>query len=404
MDNNLEILLGSQKNINSNNVDNYTKVELTNNVSEITEFTVNDVVNSTDVFDDEREANQIYRIYGKIEWLSILNGLKNDISTSSNNYTELKDFFNPTYDSTAKSLLNSFNFYLIRPAESGYTKITTSSDGIENYVRYFKVVATPQDFEIFPAGFSNNVFGEQTYGFSFKKDFDISTYFDGFGFPITELYLFPQYIPKINGNGVSETMSATTWTSGSTNKINYVPMTLSIDDYITALGGTKIGDIVEYNKTEFTQTQNTEQTIYISTQYIDSETLSKKIVWTFNPFISLRLRYLDGVKNNANTGNTSYEIVDSIPSYATKLDDNGNYVWRDILSQGYVDPLTGLGVDYPFINGKQYMFSTIVFSIVPDLININTKTVFNEISYSQNATGINKTPITELDNIGKPCQ
>jgi hypothetical protein len=392
MDNNVEILLGSQKNINSINVNNYVKLELTNNISEITEFTVNGVVNSTEVFDVEREANPNYRIYGKIEWLSILNGLKS-------NYNKLEDFFNPTYDSTAKNITNSFNFYLVRPAETGYTYINNTI----KYIRYFKIVATLNDFEIFPAGFSNNVYGEQTYSFSFKKDFDVSNYFDNFGFPLTELFLYLQYIPKINGNGVTETMSATTWTSGGSSKIIYPTINLNIGDYIKTTTGAKIGDIVEYDKNEYLQTQVSGQTIYISTEYKISG-VSKKLVWKFNPFIPFQLRYFDNSINNVNTGDTSYEIVNSIPSYATKLDNNGNYVWRDILSQGYVEPLTGVGVDYPFINGKRYLFSTIIFSIQPDLNNINTKTVFNEISYSNNTININKTPLTELNNIGKPCQ
>ena len=76
MDKKIEILLGSEKNINSVNVDAYGKIELVRNTSELNEFTVNDVVNSTEQFDAEREANQIYRLYGRIEWLSLLNGLK----------------------------------------------------------------------------------------------------------------------------------------------------------------------------------------------------------------------------------------------------------------------------------------------------------------------------------------
>ena len=395
MDNSVEILLGSQKNINSVNVDNYTKIELTNKKSEINEFTVNDVVNSTEVFDTERNSNAIYRIYGRIEWLSLLNGL-------TGNYSILQDFFYPAYDSTAKTILNSFDFYLVRPASSGYTNITNTT----YYKRFFEVIATNNDFEIYPAGFSNNVYGEQIYSFNFKSDFDVSSYFDEFGFPATELYLYGQYKTKINGNNIAETMSATTWvtSTGKQTKIIFPSISLNVGDFVQTSTGAKIGDMIDYNADEFLQTQISGQTIYISTEYKNTFNQSKKIIWKYNPFISLRLRYFDDVISTANTGSTSYDIVNSIPNYATKIDNNGNYVWRNILQQGYLDPATGIGVNYPFINGRRYLFSTIIFGMQPDLNDINTKTVFNEISYSKNATNINITPISNLNNIGAPCQ
>ena len=61
MDRLVEILLGSQKNSKSINVDNYERVELFNNVSELTEYDVFDRVNATEVFDNERENNANYR-------------------------------------------------------------------------------------------------------------------------------------------------------------------------------------------------------------------------------------------------------------------------------------------------------------------------------------------------------
>lgn len=400
MDKKLEILLGSQKNINSVNVDTYNKLELFNNVSELTEFDVNDVVNATEVFDAEREANPNYRIYGKIEYLSLLNGLKNDQINTVNNYKLLEDFFSPTYTSTSKNIINSFNFYLVKPAISGYTGI----NGSISHVRYFQVVATPSDFEIYRAGFSNNVYGELSYAFNFKKDFDVSQYFDNFNFPVTELFLFAQYIPKNNGYGTPETLKYTKWSSsGVLTKETYAPTVLNIGDFIKTGTGAKIGDLIEYNKEEFFQTQLSGQTVYISTTYKKSNT-NEVLVWKFNPYIPLRLRYLSDDKNNANTGSTSYDVVNSIPDYATSLDNVGNVVWRDILPQGYVEPLTGVGVDYPFLNKRRYLFSTIVFSISPDLLDSNTLDAFTQIWYSRNATNLNMTPLTDLNNIGKPCQ
>jgi len=104
--------------------------------------------------------------------------------------------------------------------------------------------------------------------------------------------------------------------------------------------------------------------------------------------------------------------VERIPDYAKMIEADGKYVWRDILPQGYIDPITNLGVDYPFFNKRRYLFEAIVFDVPPNLTtdtltkHQNTLDVFDEIKYYNSATTIDLTPNSEddLDNIGKPCQ
>ena len=532
MDNKVEILLGSEKNINSINVNGYGKIELTNNVSELTEFTVNDIVNATEVFDAEREENQVYRIYGRIEYMSLLNGLKT-------NYSILKDFFNPQYTGNSKSILNSFDFYLVAPSSgTTYTEITNTN----YHKRSFDVIAGKDDFEIYNAGFSNNIYGEQVYGFSFKSDFDVSNFYDKLGFPLTELFLYAQYKQQTLP---AEQISYTTWstTTGLPSKVTLNKKDLVVGDNVETNNGTDINDIIEYIPEEYFQSQISSQTFYIRTPY---NLGSQWLEWSYNPLIPFKLRYLDGVvsvaklaqivesattlnvipisspsnqlnaikstKQILSTGSTNiiqwsaqtstyfdwipsngrlefqhsgtYEIdfktqiylpdgtdkyiaityleqyngsewdeIDDttrkylitnamqgmnivmefddgdeirirtrlipnpderrmflIPDYALMLVDDGKYVWRNILPQGYIDPITNLGVDYPFFNKRRYLFEPIVFEVVPnltedeDLEHPNTQEVFKEISYHQNTTTINITPITDLDDIEKPCQ
>jgi len=529
MDIKSKILLGSQKNINSINVDNYEIIELTNNVSELTEFTVNDVVNSTEVFDAEREANQVYRIYGRIEYLSLLNGIKN-------NYSELKDFFDPQYSGNSKNLKNSFRFYIVAP-HSGltYTHIINT----DKYKRTFFVLTNENDIEIYNAGFTNNVYGEQVFSFSFKVDFDISEYYDFFGFPLTELFLYIQYIKASN-----EEMFYTTWSTGTglPFKPTLTTKILQKGDDLEDASGNKIVDIIEYLPENYIQTQVSGQTFFIRTPYVDG--VQKWLEWAYNPLIPFRLRYFDSVVStaklpeiventttldisvsgttnptqiinlkkikkqsittnlgtirdwenntssyytwNATTGeltflnNGTYEIrfktqiylpnetdkyigetyfmdgfgieipntrrkyqisnkvegtnfvysfvagdkikiriqlipnpeirkVNIIPDYALMRPTSGKYVWRDILPQGYIDPLTGEGVDYPFFNKRRYLFSAIILDVYPNLSTddwneyLNSITTFSEISYIKNAENIDKTPLTELNDIGKPC-
>ena len=381
MDEKVQILLNSTKNIASVDVDNYEKLEIVNKTSQIMEYDVKNALSATEIFDAEREANDTYRIYGRIEYLSLLNGLKL-------NYTKLEDFFLPTGNS--KNISNSFNFYLLK-AGTGYTQVI--SGGTIFWVRYFEVIATPSDFELYYAGFTNNVYGEQIYAFNFNKDFDITPYADAFNFPATELFLYPQYIPKPNGMSPQqlETMQYTFWnTNGVPVKAAFTPTSLNIGNRI-------YGDLIEYSKPLFLQFQKSPQTYYISTPY-DAGTLQ----WKYNPFISLRLRYFNDSLNQANTGTTSYAQASSIPYYATSIGD-GNYVWKDILPQGYIDPITNLGVDYPFINKKRYLFSTIILDVSPNLNNPNTLKAFRKIKFGT-PNILNTKPISDLNNIGKPCQ
>jgi len=532
MNNKVEILLGNQKNINSVNVDNYERFELTKKESRITEFNVNDVVNATEIFDDERENNSIYRIYGRIEYLSLLNGLKSS-------YNKLVDFFNPQKTGNTKTIFNSFDFYLVTPADSDYTNISNTN----NYKRSFKVLTNKDDFEIYNAGFTNNVFGDQVYIFSFKSDIDVNNLYDVFGFPITELFLYVQY--KKSG---TETLSFIKWSTSTGNKSKATLdfKTLNVGDIVETNASYNINDIVEYNKNEFLQEQIDNQKFYIKTNYLDGST-TKTLEWSYNPFISFRLRYLDSVLStaklsnivedttffnvyrtnnpsnkinltkslkqnlntttktisnwdsqsntyfnfNSNTGilkflnSGTYEInfktqiylsddtdkyiaeiyleksnngttwskisgttrnfydnnsiegiiltnyfssgqyirvrvglipnpnerkVENIPDFATIIEESGKYVWRDIVRQGYIEPLSDIGVDYPFFNGKRYLFSPTVFSVVPNLSKLsfdthaNTISVFSEMSFTDDATTIEEKPITELNDIGKPCQ
>jgi hypothetical protein len=391
MDIQSQILLNSQKNVNSVNADMYEKLTLSNKIKEINEFDVKGVVNASEQFDIEREANAIYRIYGRIEYMSLLNGLKT-------NYTQFQDFFTPIKFGNLKNIINSFNFYLVTPT-TGYTQILNTN----NYIRYFKVIATSNQFDIYPAGFSNNVYNEQTYAFNFNVDIDISNYYDNFNFPVTELYLYAQYKVNSNGNGQSEYLNIITWdASGNASNIPITTTSFNIGDVISSAENIKISDIVTYDMPNFLQTQYSGQTFYITTQFISGIT-TQRFIWKYNPLISIRLRYLTDSLYTANSGNTSYEITSSIPDYATLI-SGGNYVWRNIMPEGYIDPLTGIGTNYPFVNERRYLFTPIILDIIPDLDDPYTLAMFNDIFITKNETNSTIKPTSDINNINKPCQ
>lgn len=396
MDVSNEILLSRNRNINSIDVDLYGKIELNNNVLEINEYNVRNVVNATELFDAERSASEVYRIYGRIEFLSMLNGLVNE-------YPVFSDFFNSNENSlTHKNILNSFDFYLVRPC-TGYTKIGSV---IENtWVRYFEVIATPKEFDIYPAGYSNNLFNEQGFAFNFNVDIDVSSSFDEFGFPMTELFLYAQYKKSpIYDSSFIEYLSMTTWNSHALPIIGqYDTIDLNIGDVLKNSQGVKIGDVVSYDKKNYLQTQSSQQEYYISIPYIDISSTAHRLVFKYNPFTPIRLRYLSDSVYNVNTGTTSYDLLQSIPTFATNIGD-GNYVWRNIMPEGYYDPLTGVGTNYPFVNRCRYLFTSILLSVIPDMNDNWTNLRLNEIYFNENKINFNTLPTGDIDNIGKPCK
>ena len=399
MDEKLQILLGSAKNVNSVNVDNYARIELTNKLEEITEYNINSSLSASDVFDAEREASEVYRIYGKIEYFSLLNNLKNVGTLPS-----LDDFFIPYYPSastltnTSKTLLNSFKFKLLRPSNTGYTNITIEGDN-SYYIRDFEVVS--DDIDIYPAGYSNNVFNEQTYCFNFNEDINVENFmqnitFDnytgGTGLPVTELYLFAEYIPDQNN-----TKKYTVWdNSGVSSRLDY-------DNTSNVYR-----DIIKFSKDEFSIDNHLNQIHYIYTKYNKGVGIDG-LVWKYNPLIPFKLRYFSDSISTANINDVSYEETSKIPYYALKeneppLADNGKRIWRDILPQGYIDPISNIGVNYPFVNNRRYLFSNVILDIVPDLSDpySNTYDVFKNLNfYDPNL--IHTQPTSGLNNLGNPC-
>jgi hypothetical protein len=392
LENQLEIQLGQYKNAFSVNADNYNKISLSQKVSEITEYDIRNILNVSGIFEEERQSTNVYRIYGKIQFLSLLNGLSNDYGYVYDLFLQKKI--------NIKNIVNSFDFYLLK-AGTGYTycsgATTISGSSSHKYVRYFDVIATPNDFEIYPIGFSNNVFGEQDYAFNFNSTFNIDTYLDNFGFPATELFLYPVYKVKQNKWGTPEVLRTTIFDiSGNTSVTPFYYTSFNVGDRI-------YGDLINYVESEFFQSVEKNQTYYISMPLASgtTTTIGIYVSWKYNPFISVRLRYFNDDLETANISGTSYAEVSSIPYYATYLGD-GNYTWRNILDQGYFDPFTGLGVDYPFVNKKRYLFQYTILDVIPNLDDPTTLSVFKEINFP-NGVPISHTPISPLTNAGKPC-
>lgn len=375
MDIKTTLQLGEKKFQEAVNVDYYQQLTLTNEKKPLIEYDIRNVLDVSDTFNNERQQTQDYRIYGRIEYLSLLNGL---IST----YSTLEDFFYPQLTGNSKNLLNSFDWYLVQP-HTGYTSL-----GNDRYIRNFKVLTKRNDFDIYKSGFFVNIYGQQQYLFNFKKDCNVEGLLDALHFPITDVYLYPVY--KIDAVK-PEIMQRLVFPSGSKTSFTYTPE-YNVGDVI-------YGDYIAYDSENYNYDVLSAQTYFITCPYDGN---SKQLVFKYNPFIKVTLDVLSSEVEQVNISGTSYEDISRIPYYAIPSTNNdGNYIWRDILPKGFFDPIDGQGVNFPFINQKHYVFKNYLLSVIPDLTHPNTNQVFSEIKYKDNEKLYSFT--NTLNNLGKLC-
>jgi hypothetical protein len=182
--------------------------------------------------------------------------------------------------------------------------------------------------------------------------------------------------------------------SGNTIITGFTPTSLTTGDIIE-------GDVIEYDKFNFLQTVTNEQEYYIYTP-CDSGATSIEIKWKYRPFIPIQIRVFNNEVERVNLTGSSTEDIQTVPIYATPIDNFGNVVWRNLLDKGFFDPLTEDGTAFPFVNQRHYVFDNYLLNIVPDLDDSTTEEVFTQIKFQQNEI-LNILPITKPFNFGDPC-
>lgn len=68
--------------------------------------------------------------------------------------------------------------------------------------------------------------------------------------------------------------------------------------------------------------------------------------------------------------------IDQIPPYSLTDTGNNQVKWRDILSPGFIEPNSGKGFDFPFINGHHYVFNKATVFMRPNIASYNTFRLF----------------------------
>lgn len=375
MENTIQIQLGESKYVDSVNEDQFIPISLECDIALLTEYGIDNVLNVNDQYELERQSSTTYRIYGEMEYLSILNNIKS-------NYTNLEDFF--TVNENGKNIFNSFEFYIVKQNNS-YANIYLAGNA---YLRYFEKISDIS-INILPAGYSKNVFNEKTYVYIANNLINIdnktltgTTNTNQPYFPITDLYLYCKYVPN---NG--ETLEY----YDVQNSVYY--------PYVTEDIYNMNGDVILWDKSEYTQTEYISLTHRITSIYTNYSGGTSSLEWEYNPLIKIPIDILSDDLTTVISGGTN-DYDDPIPSYATLL-DNGNYVWREIEEKGFVNPLTNNTINPPFTNNSHYIFNKLKLFVTPNLLHDNTNYVFNMISsLSQKDLG-NK--INNLDGLNNKC-
>lgn len=263
------------------------------------------------------------------------------------------------------------------PLTLNYRKL----DGIpsEYYVRKFEILTELKDYEIYNGAYERTIFTDQysnrSYLFHFNKDIDINGLRDNLGRPLTELYVtitrrssYGKSIDYYNGwssvtsffennkhvvtqQGINENLILETlsfWQDTDNNSSGTIQS--------PSVGDKLVGDFVEFNRAELLERKLSDIIYRFRPVELDPVSTPSNAVYTSNregyyyyPHNKIE------IKKFSNTIEISPQKDNEIyPDYVIS-DNNGNFIWRDILDIGFFE-FDGNGIDYPFVNGTHYLY------------------------------------------------
>ena len=296
----------------------------------------------------------------------------------------------------------------------------------EYYVRRNKILTNVEDSILLNAGFEQNIFnsktknepailtpnnlqrtsikeGSQSYTLSFNKDIDINGLIDNQKRPLLELYFttiwkgyfgwtntlkqgYEFNLPLVNGT------PSLWWNLNNVNSnanipfgIYFSPAPLSQGPFIYQENLVK-DDIIDGDYCEYNGYQQTERVISRFNHKFTFNSLfftldtnasqDNQFGYFYTPHNPIVIRRMSDYIEEGNAIN-----VLGIPNYAYYSNLSNSFRWRDIYPYGFLDP-DGIGVDYPFINGKHYPFVNTIFRLIPEgPVGVRTANQFiNEIA------------------------
>lgn len=301
----------------------------------------------------------------------------------------------------------------------------------EYYIRRHKIITDPSCTVLTNSGFEQNIFDaspkfqiyaltpqqqfkstikedSQSYNLTFNCDIDVSLYRDNQKRPLTQLFFttlwrgyfgWTQRIRQgwdFNIPLRTNAQPQPWWDNANLNNVSTVPFASYNSNGVGPFiynnflfsGDTIDGDYCEWNNYD-----QTERVISIYTHKIKFnqnwfQVISNSLPPTntygyfYSPHSPIQIRQFSSYVEEG-----SASIVADIPDWAYFSKLSNSFRWRDIYSYGIVDE-DGLGVDYPFLNGKHYPYVNTIFRLTPENFNIPSP-------YQQGAVGPNITTIED---------
>jgi hypothetical protein len=281
----------------------------------------------------------------------------------------------------------------------------------EYYVRVHKILTKYDETNITNAGFEYNAFrdvkkyysaaltpnnqsriavkeGSRSYNVSLKNPVSLLGLIDNNNRPVTELFFtvfnrgyFGWFNPVINGlEGVANSPSlrqgwefnigensASWWlnlqslSNIKTNQYNKGSQTFRYNQPFN-VGDLVLGDFCEWN--DYEQTERVISEYYHKFEFNQNNfSIGINKGYYYKPHNKFTLRVFSDYLEEGILGQ-----IANVPDYAYFSEASNSFIWRDLYDFGFIDT-DGLGVDYPFLNGRHYPYENFIFRIIPEGTN-----------------------------------
>jgi hypothetical protein len=292
--------------------------------------------------------------------------------------------------------------------------LANSADTVSSYyIRRHKILTTSESSVLANAGFEYNIYGDKTkceikpltpnqkartsikegarsYTLSFNSDVNINGLQDNQRRPLSSLFFTTIWRGYLGWTSnmkqgwyfntyLQSGKPQTWWDQSNPNSNTNIPQSF----YTTTLGGatkfyynellttgdTLDGDYCEWNNYE--QLERVVSTYQHKIKYnqnwfkLDNDLpVSNQPGYFYQPHNPIQIAaFSDYVEEGSGVN------VVGIPDYAYYSTLSALFRWRDKYPYGYIDT-DGVGVDYPFLNGKHYPYENTIFRITPEAYNI----------------------------------
>jgi hypothetical protein len=242
--------------------------------------------------------------------------------------------------------------------------------------------------------------GSQSYTLSFNNDIDVSELLDNQKRPITELFFTAIWVGYFGWtDGLKQgwefnlplspaNLQPNIWWDKTSSPSSASNTGIQTSAYTTTLGSgpfkynksLKNGDLIDGDFCEWNDYEQQERVLskiyhkftFNGTHFkINSVIPTNPLGYYYQPHHPITLRVFSPYIEEGDTTGVN------IPNYSYYSTTVQKFIWRDIYSYGFIDS-DFIGVNYPFLNGKHYPFTNIIFRIIPEGTNYNEQTIIAE--------------------------